>query len=54
MILLAVSDSTHQYTTTSSNTAVGHAGLVLMLQANCPQQINPKLDPIPDILCLLV
>ena len=31
-----------QYTTTSGHTAADHAGLVLLLQANCPQQRNPK------------
>ena len=57
-----MSGSAPHHTATSGNTAAKHAGLVLLLQANSPQLINPKLcisqekqlELISDILGLLV
>ena len=57
-----MSGSAPHHTATSGNTAANHAGLVLLLQANSPQLINPKLcisqekqlELISDILGLLV
>ena len=57
-----MSGSTTHFKTTTANTATNHAGLVLLLQANCQQLINPQLftlqekhlELISDILCLLV
>ena len=43
-----MSGSTTYLTTTTGNTAADHAGLVLLLQANCPQQINQKFQILKD------
>jgi hypothetical protein len=43
-----MSGSPLHHTATFGNTAANHAGLVLLLQANCPKLINPKLCLSPE------